>query len=61
LVRGEEVIPIEVRLGGGALGKGFYSFLKTYRPERAIVVTPGDFKKQKVTGTTLYWVPIFYF
>jgi predicted AAA+ superfamily ATPase len=61
LVRGEEVIPIEVRLGGGALGKGFYSFLKTYRPERAIVVTLGDFKKQKVTGTTLYWVPIFYF
>jgi predicted AAA+ superfamily ATPase len=61
LVRGEEVIPIEVRLGGGALGKGFYSFLKTYKPERAIVVTLGDFKKQKVAGTTLYWVPIFYF
>jgi predicted AAA+ superfamily ATPase len=60
LVRGEEVVPIEVRLGGGTLGRGFYSFLKTYKPERAIVVTLEDFKKQKVAGTTLYWVPIFY-
>jgi predicted AAA+ superfamily ATPase len=58
---GGGIFPIEVKLGGGGLGKGFHSFLKAYRPERALIATLGDFGKQKVSGTTVYRVPLFYF
>ena len=61
LRKDEEIIPVEVKLGGGKLGKGFYSFLNTYKPEKAVIATKEKFKKQKINNTTVYWIPIFYF
>ena len=55
------LVPIEVKLGGSrALGKSFYSFIETYKPKRALVVTLDEFSKTKINGTTVYSVPIFY-
>ncbi len=61
LRKDEKIIPVEVKLGGGKLGKGFYSFLNTYKPEKAVIATKEKFKKQKINNTTVYWIPIFYF
>ena len=61
LSKDEEIIPIEVKITGEKLGKSFYSFLKAYNPERAVVVTLDRFKKQKVMNTVVYWIPAFYF
>ncbi len=60
LTRGEELVPVEVRLGGGRPGRSLHSFLQAYRPERGIVLTLGTFEKQEVSGTRLRWVPLFY-
>jgi predicted AAA+ superfamily ATPase len=61
LRRDEEIIPVEVKLSGEKLGKSFHSFLDTYRPEKAIIVTLNKFLKQNIGKTTIYWVPVFYF
>jgi len=60
LSKDEEVIPVEVKLGGEKLGKGFHSFLKTYKPEKAIIATKEKFRKQKINNTTVHWIPAFY-
>ncbi|MEA1925428.1 MAG: ATP-binding protein [Candidatus Altiarchaeota archaeon] len=60
LRKDEEAIPVEVKLDGEKLGKGFYSFLKTYKPEKAVIATKEKFKKQKINSTTVYWIPAFY-
>lgn len=61
LRKGEEVIPIEVKLGGEKVGKSFYSFLNTYKPRRAVIVTLDRFGWQKIGRTLLYRIPVFYF
>ncbi|MEM0360070.1 MAG: ATP-binding protein [Candidatus Diapherotrites archaeon] len=61
LSREKEIVPIEVKMSGEKIGKSFYSFLQAYQPKRAIIVTLNKFKKQEINGTTLYWVPAFYF
>jgi len=54
-------VPIEVKLGGSkALGKSFYSFVETYKPKRALVITLNEFSKREVGGTTIYSIPIYY-
>ena len=60
LTKGKEIIPIEVKNKEESIGKSFYSFLDTYNPERALIVTLDTFKKQKVGNTTVYWIPAFY-
>ncbi len=55
------IIPVEVKLGGArTLGKSFYSFIERYKPKRALIVTLDHFGKEKIGGTEVYWVPIFY-
>ncbi|MEM0243077.1 MAG: ATP-binding protein [Candidatus Aenigmatarchaeota archaeon] len=61
LRKGDIIIPVEVRLSGEKLGKSFYSFLNSYKPERAIIVTLDKFKKEKIGKTIVHWVPVFYF
>lgn len=61
LLKGDEVIPIEVKLTENKPGKSFHSFLNEYKPERAIIVTLSDFKKEKIGNTTVTWVPVHYF
>lgn len=60
LSKGGNLVPIEVKLGGEKLTRGFYSFLKAYEPERALVITLNKFKQQKVGNTLIYWIPVFY-
>ena len=61
LRKDNQIIPIEVKLGGKKLGKGFYSFLKVYHPKRAIIATLNTFKMEMVFDTTVYWVPAYFF
>ena len=60
LSRGEDPVPVEVKLGGERLTRGFYSFLKAYEPERALVITLDEFREQKAGSTLIYWIPVFY-
>ncbi len=60
LTKGEEIIPIEVKLSAETQGKSLHSFLDTYKPKRAIVVTLNTFAKQTIGDTTLYFIPVFY-
>ncbi|MCD6367799.1 MAG: ATP-binding protein [Candidatus Aenigmarchaeota archaeon] len=60
LTKKDEVIPIEVKMSGNTLGKGFYSFLKRYKPKKGIIVTLDKFKKEKIEDTMIYWVPAYY-
>lgn len=60
LSKDESLIPIEVKLSGEKLTRGFYSFLRSYNPERALIITLDKFKQQKVNNTLIYWVPVFY-
>jgi len=55
----EELVPIEVKASGKP-SRGFYSFLRAYRPERAFVVTLGEFKDEEKEGTRIYYVPAWF-
>jgi hypothetical protein len=61
LSKGKHLIPVEVKLSGKTLSKGFYSFLKAYKPEKALIATLSEFDRQKIGKTTIYWIPIWYF
>jgi len=60
LTKGDEIVPIEVKTGERKLSRGFYSFIKTYKPDRAFIVTLDVFKMEKIQDTDVYWVPAFY-
>jgi len=53
------IVPMEVKLSGGKMTRGFHSFLKTYKPERALVITLDDFEKRKIGDTMIYYIPIY--
>ncbi len=38
----------------------FYSFLRAYKPERAVVFTDGEFGVRKISDTLVAFVPLFY-
>jgi len=54
------VVPIEVKLTETKLGKGFRSFINTYKPEVAILVTMDEFGKDKIDSCKIYKVPAYY-
>ncbi len=56
----EELIPVEVKFGGGTPGKSLHSFIDTYKPKKAVIVTKDEFKRQEIGNTIVYWLPIFY-
>jgi len=61
LRKDNQIVPVEVKLGEKKLGKGFYSFINTYHPKRAIIATLNSFKVEKILDTTVYWVPAYFF
>lgn len=61
LTKGEEIIPVEVKLAGRTIGKSFHSFLNSYQPKKAIIVTLDRFAQEQINQTTLFYVPVFYF
>jgi len=61
LEESDSIVPIEVKLGGSkALGKSFYSFIRKYKPKRALIITLDELSKRKINNTTVCSVPIFY-
>lgn len=60
ILRGKEVLPIEVKWGelrGSGIPSGLYSFIKTYNPVNAIIVTRDTFGKEKRNNTTVFSLP----
>ncbi|MEM5773232.1 MAG: ATP-binding protein [Candidatus Aenigmatarchaeota archaeon] len=55
----QNVIPVEVK-SGVKLRKGFLSFLNTYKPKRALVITEREFKTEKIGQTEVAFVPHFF-
>ena len=60
LSKEDKVIPIEVKLTGGKLGKGFHSFLNIYKPEVAFVVTLNEFDVETIDSCRVYRIPAYY-
>ncbi|RLJ04144.1 MAG: hypothetical protein DRP18_05080 [Candidatus Aenigmatarchaeota archaeon] len=60
LSRGNEVIPVEVKLRKEKLSRGFLSFLNTYRPKKALIITLEKFGMEKIGKTLVHWVPGYY-
>jgi predicted AAA+ superfamily ATPase len=58
--KNEKIFPIEVKLAGEKLGKGFYSFIKSYEPEKAIIVSLDGFEKKSANKTLVQKIPIYY-
>jgi len=56
LVFNNRVIPIEVK-SSSKIKKSFLSFLKTYKPKRAIVFSERDFGIKKIGKTKVLFVP----
>ncbi len=61
LKKGEILMPIEVKLGGKKVNRGFYSFLETYKPTLAFVATLDVFKVEYKLGIPIIWLPAYYF
>ncbi len=55
----EKIIPVEVKTET-KLRKGFISFLNTYKPARALVLTEQEFRTEKIGQTTVAFIPYFF-
>ncbi|MEM4367611.1 MAG: ATP-binding protein [Candidatus Aenigmatarchaeota archaeon] len=53
------IIPIEVK-STTKLKKGFYSFIKKYKPKRVLVITENELKMEKINDTTVAFIPHFF-
>lgn len=61
LKKAGEIVPVEVKLGRGKLGKSFHSFLNAYTPQKAVIASLHEFRKETIRDTTVHWVPLYYF
>jgi predicted AAA+ superfamily ATPase len=57
--RSNEIIPIEVK-NQAKLKSGFFSFLKAYKPKRALVFTEKEFSVNKFNNTEVAFVPHYF-
>jgi predicted AAA+ superfamily ATPase len=57
--KGDEIIPIEVK-NQAKLKSGFFSFLKAYKPKRAVVFTEKEFSVNKFDNTEVAFVPHYF-
>ena len=60
---GEEVIPIEVKYKNiitPKISRGLRSFIKTYKPKKALVVTKNLWSRMKINRTHVLFIPICY-
>ena len=55
----KNLVPIEVK-SQTKPGKSFLSFIKTYKPKRAIVFTEKEFKFKKIEDTKVAFLPHFF-
>jgi len=57
--RRDKIIPIEVKLSPEKPGKGFYSFISTYQPENAFIITLKDFHRERINSCDLFYIPAY--
>lgn len=63
LSRGDQIIPLEVKLapiGKKVVGKSLFSFINKYKCKTAVVTTNGDFGMRKAGSATVYFIPAFF-
>jgi predicted AAA+ superfamily ATPase len=53
-------IPAEVGTGKVRVGRGFTSFLKSYKPKKAIVFTEGEFGTKEIGKTEVAFLPHYF-
>jgi len=53
-------VPVEVKTGKAKVGRGFISFLKSYRPKRAVVFTEGEFGVREIGETKVAYLPHYF-
>lgn len=59
----DKIIPVEVKyqtLKKPKISRSFRSFIESYKPDRALVITKDFFGKIKVNKTTILFVPVCY-
>ncbi len=56
LIKNGNIIPVEVK-SFGKIKRGFLSFLKTYKPKRAVVFTEKEFGVKKIGKTEVLFAP----
>ncbi len=56
---GEEVVPVEVK-SRTKVKRGFLSFLTTYAPSRALVVTERECRTEQIGKTTVSFIPHYF-
>ena len=54
-----DIVPVEVKTEARA-GRGFLSFIQSYRPARALVFTLREFGVRRIGGTQVLMVPHFF-
>lgn len=54
-----DLVPIEVK-GRGKIDRSFLSFIKTYKPDRAIIFNDALFSIKTIKNTKILFVPYFY-
>lgn len=63
ILRLSDLVPVEVKyqpFTKPKISRSFRSFIKTYKPKRALVVTKDFWGKDKIDNTTIMFVPIYY-
>lgn len=56
---GQAVVPVEAK-GGARVGRGFLSFIKSYKPARAVVFAAKEFGVRRMNGANVVVVPYFF-
>lgn len=56
----DKIVPMEVKFRDHKLSRGFHGFLKTYKPEVAVVFTLGKFGVEKIYGTKVAYIPHYF-
>ena len=59
LTKGDKVIPIEVKTSK-RISKGFYTFIKMYKPEKGLIITLNEFDIKDIYNTKVYTIPAYY-
>jgi hypothetical protein len=55
----DKIVPIEVKTSPN-LKNGFVKFIKTYKPEYAIVFNENEFSIKKINNTKIAFIPFYY-
>jgi hypothetical protein len=59
LTKGDKIIPIEVKTSR-RINKGFYTFIKKYKPEKGLIITLDEFEVRDIYNTKVYIIPAYY-